>query len=175
MSAALPFDPALVGIERKRFSTTQGEVLLSYAGTPMIQYGDTIRLVGRDYVGIPDEEWLSVARREALARGLAGDHVNYDAHVIALERAMLTALGSHRSAWEVATMARHARASRHDRRTRGIDRLRTGDTIVSRIHGEGIITRVSESGCYVSIDPKAAPVFVFFEEITSNAPYGEGR
>ncbi|GAM00725.1 hypothetical protein [Sphingomonas parapaucimobilis] len=175
MSAALPFDPAKVGIERKRFSTTQGEVLLTYAGQPMLQYGDTIRLVGRDYVGIPDEEWMPIARREAIVRGLAADLVNYDAHVVAVERAMLTALGHHRSAAEVAAMYRYAGITRHNRRVRGIDRLRTGDMITSRTHGEGRITRVGEDGCYVSVDDERAPVFVYFEEITSNAPYGERR
>jgi len=175
VSAARPFDPALVGIERKRFSTTQGEVLLTYAGQRMLQYGDTIRRVDGDYVGIPDEEWLPIARREAIVRGLAVDLVNYDAHVIAVERAMLTALGFHRSAGEVAAMYRHAGASRHARRVMGIDRLRIGDAIVSRVHGEGIITHVGESGCYATIDPARAPVWVFFEEISGTTFHGEGR
>lgn len=175
MSAVLPFDPALVGIERKRFSVTQGEVLLSYAGQRMLQYGDTIRRVDGDYVGIPDEEWMTIARREAIARGLAVDLVNYDAHVVAVEYAMLTALGFHRSVGEVATMYRHAGASRHARRVMGIDRLRIGDGIVWRGHGEGIITHVGESGCYATIDPTRTPVWVFFEEISSTTFHGEGR
>ena len=32
MTDLFPFNPALVTIERKRFSTTQGETLISYDG-----------------------------------------------------------------------------------------------------------------------------------------------
>lgn len=70
---ATPFNPALVSIERKRFSVTQGEVLISYDGTRIEQYGDAIKLVGKEYVGMSDEEWIAVAKREAIARGLATD------------------------------------------------------------------------------------------------------
>jgi hypothetical protein len=66
-----PFDPALVTIEPKRFSVTQGEVLLSYDGQRIEQYGDSIKLIGRDYKGIPDAVWMAVAYREAIGRGLA--------------------------------------------------------------------------------------------------------
>jgi hypothetical protein len=69
--AISPFDPALVTIEPKRFSVTQGEVLVSYGGQRIEQYGDSIRLVGRDYQGHPDEFWIAVAYREAIGRGLA--------------------------------------------------------------------------------------------------------
>ncbi|WP_051768185.1 hypothetical protein [Sphingobium sp. DC-2] len=66
-----PFNPALVSIEPKRFSVTQGEVLVSYNGRRIEQYGDSIGLVDCDYQGHPDELWIAVAYREAIARGLA--------------------------------------------------------------------------------------------------------
>lgn len=65
------FDPALVTIAPKRFSVTQGEVLVSYGGQRIEQYGDSIRLVDRDWQGHPDAFWMAVAYREAIGRGLA--------------------------------------------------------------------------------------------------------
>jgi len=70
-AAIAPFDPALVTIVPKRFSTTQGEVLLSYNGQCIEQYGDSIKLIGRDWKGYPDTFWMAVAYREAIERGLA--------------------------------------------------------------------------------------------------------
>jgi hypothetical protein len=71
MTAAAAFNADLVTITRKRFSVTQGEVLIAYDGVRIEQYGDDIRLVGKEYQGMSDAEWLAVAKREALARGLA--------------------------------------------------------------------------------------------------------
>lgn len=68
---AKPFNANLVTIERKRFSVTQGEVLISYGGVRIEQYGDEIRLIGTEYHGQDDAFWLAVAKREAIARGLA--------------------------------------------------------------------------------------------------------
>jgi hypothetical protein len=65
------FDPALVRIERKRFSTTQGEVLVEYAGQRIEQYGDAIALRDGEWRGYSDEFLMNVARREAIERGLA--------------------------------------------------------------------------------------------------------
>lgn len=75
MTAAAPFNADLVTITRKRFSTTQGEVLVEYAGARIEQYGDSIRLVGAEWQGMSDDEWIAVARREAIARGLATEPV----------------------------------------------------------------------------------------------------
>lgn len=68
---AEPFDPALVTITRKRFSTTQGEVLIEYDGQRIEQYGDTITMRGGEWVGLTDSYWMAVAKCEAVARGLA--------------------------------------------------------------------------------------------------------
>ncbi|MCJ2180177.1 hypothetical protein [Novosphingobium album (ex Hu et al. 2023)] len=70
-AAILPFDPACVAIEHKRFSVTQGEVLVSYNGQRIEQYGDRITLIGKDWEGYPDAFWIAVAYREAIARSLA--------------------------------------------------------------------------------------------------------
>ncbi|AGR48026.1 hypothetical protein PHIM7_304 [Sinorhizobium phage phiM7] len=65
------FDAAKVKITRKRFSATQGEVLVEYDGVKIEQYGDKITLVvGAAWEGYPDAFWLAVAEREALRRGL---------------------------------------------------------------------------------------------------------
>lgn len=71
MTKPAAFNAALVTIERKRFSVTQGEVLLSYNGQKIEQYADSIVLTDGGYQGLTDAEWIAVARREALARGLA--------------------------------------------------------------------------------------------------------
>ncbi|MGP9804045.1 hypothetical protein [Paracoccus sp. NSM] len=67
-----PFQPAKVEITRKRFSVTQGEVLVAYAGHRIEQYGDNIAMneAGK-WRGQPDEVWQGVAEREAIKRGLA--------------------------------------------------------------------------------------------------------
>ena len=58
------FDPALVRIVRKRFSTTQGEVEVFYGSRRINQYGDTITLQGDgEYRGLPDATWIEAARR----------------------------------------------------------------------------------------------------------------
>lgn len=58
------FDPALVRINRKRFSATQGEVEVEYDGIRIEQFGDTITM-GKDglFQGLPDDFWIEVARR----------------------------------------------------------------------------------------------------------------
>lgn len=65
------FDPALVTIEQKRFSVTQWEILVSYNGQRIEQYGDKIELIDRDWQGYPDTFWMAVAYREAIDRNLA--------------------------------------------------------------------------------------------------------
>lgn len=54
---------ALLTIERKRFSTTQGEVLLTYDGERIEQFGDEIKMRGpnNEYDGHPDDYWHEVA------------------------------------------------------------------------------------------------------------------
>jgi hypothetical protein len=71
-AAVEPFDAAKVKITRKRFSTTQGEVLVEYGGKRIEQYGDDIRLEGNAWTGRNDAYWMNVAKREAIARGMAG-------------------------------------------------------------------------------------------------------
>ncbi|MBY3055054.1 hypothetical protein HF263_03040 [Rhizobium leguminosarum] len=67
-----PFDAAKVTITRKRFSATQGEVLVEYDGKRLEQYGDNIKLARTGaWEGEPDAYWIAVAEREAVARGLA--------------------------------------------------------------------------------------------------------
>lgn len=74
-----PYYPDKLVIERKRFSVTQGEVLLTYDGQRIEQYGDRIRLDGSGgYVGHDDDHWHEVAER-ALERR----------HVEAFERALI--------------------------------------------------------------------------------------
>jgi hypothetical protein len=58
----MTYDPTKLAINRKRFSTTQGEVELVYDGQRIEQYGDTITLDGDGhYRGHSDEYWHSVA------------------------------------------------------------------------------------------------------------------
>jgi len=58
------FDPELVTIERKRFSVTQGEVLVSYDGKKIAQFGDDIRLgENGEWETLPDSHWIEVARQ----------------------------------------------------------------------------------------------------------------
>lgn len=64
-----PYDRQKLVIDRKRFSTTQGEVLLTYDGERIEQYGDTIRLDGRGgYAGHDDHYWHQIARRDLARR-----------------------------------------------------------------------------------------------------------
>jgi hypothetical protein len=57
------YRPELLTIERKRRSTTQGEVLLTYDGQRIEQFGDEIKLRGGgEFDGKPDEEWHQAAR-----------------------------------------------------------------------------------------------------------------
>lgn len=67
------FDPALVTITRKRFSVTQGEVLIEYAGQRIEQYGDAIALRDGEWRGYSDDFLMNVAKREAIERGLASE------------------------------------------------------------------------------------------------------
>ncbi|QAY80368.1 hypothetical protein [Sphingosinicella sp. BN140058] len=62
-----PYRPELLTIERKRFSETQGEVLLTYNGERLDQYGDAIVLTDGVWNGHPDSYWHDAARR-VLAR-----------------------------------------------------------------------------------------------------------
>ena len=55
------FDPDLVEIRRKRFSTTQGEVEIFYNGRRLEQYGDKIELGADGWEGQTDAEWIQVA------------------------------------------------------------------------------------------------------------------
>lgn len=79
MSAPLfDFDPDLVSIERKRRSTTQGSVIVSYDGIELGHYGDDIHLIKEgihrgEYHGHEDAYWMAVAQRQAIAQGLVCD------------------------------------------------------------------------------------------------------
>jgi hypothetical protein len=66
----VPYQPEKLVIERKRFSVTQGEVLLTYDGARIEQYGDKIELCGGQWQGIPDAQWHEVAERTLAQRGL---------------------------------------------------------------------------------------------------------
>lgn len=72
------FNPALVTITRKRFSVTQGEVLVEYDGQRIEQYGDDIKMREGEWAGWPDTFWMGVAEREAIARGLATAPIDPD-------------------------------------------------------------------------------------------------
>lgn len=64
---AAPFDESLVEINRKRFSSTQGEVELSYDGVRINQFGDAYTLDGAgQWVGRSDAYWIAVARKHRL-------------------------------------------------------------------------------------------------------------
>jgi hypothetical protein len=65
-----PYQPEKLAIERKRFSVTQGEVLLTYDGERIEQYGDKIELCGGQWQGIPDAQGHEVAQRTLAQRGL---------------------------------------------------------------------------------------------------------
>lgn len=72
------FDPDLVSIQRKRPSTTQGSVIVSYDGTELGHYGDDIKLIKEgvhrgQYHGHDDAHWMAVAQRQAIAQGLVCD------------------------------------------------------------------------------------------------------
>lgn len=72
MSYLTPFNPQFVKLTRIRRSTTQGEVLVCYAGTEIAQFGDTIiRDEDGEYRGHSDAFWLGIAKRYAIARKLA--------------------------------------------------------------------------------------------------------
>jgi hypothetical protein len=66
-----PYNPGKLQIERIRFSTTQGEVLLTYDGQRIEQYGDKIELRGSEWRGLEDREWHNVARRVLAERHVA--------------------------------------------------------------------------------------------------------
>ncbi|MFX1767941.1 hypothetical protein PWP93_36335 [Paraburkholderia sp. A1RI-2L] len=57
------FDAAKVGIERHRFSTTQGEFTVSYNGSKIIRYGDDIRMRGGEFVGLSDSDIAGIVER----------------------------------------------------------------------------------------------------------------
>jgi hypothetical protein len=56
-----PYVHGLLHIERKRFSETQGEVLLTYDGERIEQFGDDIQLTPHGWRGRPDEHWHKAA------------------------------------------------------------------------------------------------------------------
>ena len=57
------FDPALVRIERHRFSVTQGEATLYYQGKKLARFGDDIELqLDGEWRGYPDSFWVWIAR-----------------------------------------------------------------------------------------------------------------
>lgn len=66
------YDHAKLEIDRVRYSTTQGHVRLSYAGTELNVYGDAIKLRDGDWKGHDDQYWHEVARRDAGRAGLCG-------------------------------------------------------------------------------------------------------
>lgn len=66
-----PFEAAKVVITRKRFSITQGEVLIEYDGVRIEQFGAKIELRDGEWTGYDDAFWIQVAKREAIAGGLA--------------------------------------------------------------------------------------------------------
>lgn len=66
-----PYYPEKLVIERKRFSTTQGEVLLTYDGKRIEQYGDQIELRGGEWRGRDDAIWHDVAKRDLARRHVA--------------------------------------------------------------------------------------------------------
>lgn len=70
-TTAAAFDASKVKITRIPFSATQGEVLVEYDGHRIEQYGDNIRIVNGEWVGVHDEIFVEAAKREAIARGLA--------------------------------------------------------------------------------------------------------
>lgn len=64
MAFGRPFDPALVRIERKRFSTTQGEVEVFYDGQRVEQWFDDIQLKPTGaWEGYSDAFWIAAARK----------------------------------------------------------------------------------------------------------------
>lgn len=67
-----PFDRGALRIERHRFSTTQGEVSVYYAGEKIGRYGDKIEIRGAGrHEGLPDTQWEAVARRVLAERHIA--------------------------------------------------------------------------------------------------------
>jgi hypothetical protein len=61
---AARYQPARLEITRHRFSTTQGEATLTYAGQHLDRYGDKIELqADGQYRGLSDDQWHDVARR----------------------------------------------------------------------------------------------------------------
>jgi hypothetical protein len=57
------FEREKVGILRFRFSTTQGELAISYSGLHVIRCGDKIGLVDGEWRGLSDEEVIEYAER----------------------------------------------------------------------------------------------------------------
>lgn len=57
------FEASKVGIERHRFSTTQGEFTVSYNGVKIIRYGDDIRMKDGLFCGLSDSEITSIVER----------------------------------------------------------------------------------------------------------------
>ncbi|WP_434716318.1 hypothetical protein [Paraburkholderia sp. A3RO-2L] len=57
------FDKSKVGIERHRFSTTQGEFTVSYNGAKIIRYGDDIRVKDGVFTGLSDSDITGIVER----------------------------------------------------------------------------------------------------------------
>jgi hypothetical protein len=62
------FEREKVSIVRFRFSTTQGELAISYNGVHVIRCGDKIRLVQGEWAGLSDDEVIQYAE-EMYKRG----------------------------------------------------------------------------------------------------------
>lgn len=88
--AYLSIDPALLTIERVRFSTTQGECRLIYAGGHVGQYGDNVQLADDgEWRGYDDAYWIAAMRSIAADVAERKPHTQtYDRlHVLALDKA----------------------------------------------------------------------------------------
>ena len=75
--SALPpadYDTQLLTFRPVRFSTTQGEVELSYAGQRIEQFGDRILLTAHGWRGYPDVLWRVTGER--MARAFSSRAVN---------------------------------------------------------------------------------------------------
>ena len=84
---AARYQPARLEITRHRFSTTQGEATLTYAGAYWDRFGDNVQMrEGGEFSGLSDDEWHAVARRLFAERNAKAPHVQtYDRlHLVAL-------------------------------------------------------------------------------------------
>lgn len=62
---------ANIKIERKRFSITQGEVVVTWNNVVLGQFGDDIKLAeSGEWEGKPDSYWFQIALNIAIERDL---------------------------------------------------------------------------------------------------------